>query len=362
LETVHVGAVPVDENPPAALTRACEEKRLWERLFVGVIGVGATIVGTLTLNPPMAISGATVVSLAAGGASLASDTLGYTSCTEVAQLQVAKRDFGALISNITVCVSHPHIEFVSPCTTWPTHPFPVRKSSFGDYLVFDRPAEQSTFFEGTCISTVDSSELSPCGEDDDSSGGEGAGEDTTTDGGSGITKPVIQVEADVKEMLEGSDPPQIWITAIELTADFKADAPTLNGSIAGDFSRPVPWECINPDDDTELWDTAELYFTDSYSAEFNTPLGPEGDFSSTYSPIGSTHVALTQPFTDENCIEWNDPSVWGVWSTSWTNPAGGTISGYVTPDGWAEISTDWSVGSWGPIKGTWSGAGTVQEP
>ena len=103
-----------------------------------------------------------------------------------------------------------------------------------------------------------------------------------------------------------------------------------------------------------------MIFTDSYCADFTTQVGSDRDFSSTYSLIGSTHVELSQPFTDENCLEWKDASVWGFWITDWKNLATGTISGYVTQDGWAEINTVWSVRSWDPIIGTWTGAGTVQ--
>lgn len=362
LKTVHYGTVPVDENPPAALTKECESHGRIERIGIGVIGLVATIVGAAHGNAPMVVAGATFMSVAAGSVSLGSDTIGYRSCTELAQWQVAKPEFGALTSNVEVCVSHPHIEFANPCQKTLIYPFPVRQSEFGDHLVFDQKFQVNPItFDGICTSKVESSGLSPCDEDDDTSSGEGTGGETTTGGEPAIAKPIVQVEAEFRETLEGSDPPLIFLTAVKLTADFTKQ--TVNISIAGDNSRPVPWECTNPYEVTDIWDTAELFFTESFSAEFTTQLGPEGDFLSTYTPTGSTYVELSQPFTDENCIDQNDSSAW--WSfgnTDWKNPAEGTITGYVTPDGWAEINTDWSVGSWDPIVGAWSGAGSVLEP
>ena len=174
-----------------------------------------------------------------------------------------------------------------------------------------------------------------------------------------VMLPKFSAQGEFPEAYSGSaypDPPMG--TAFTLTADLAAG--TITGTLTGGRTiKNVPIECGVPGDPPVVSDYAYAAFTASYQASFSAALDPEsGDFSAAITPAGSCSARWTQPFTVEGCTALNSQPVPGC--NPWTGQ--GTISGYVSKDGYIELTTKWTTGGGASATGTWSGGGTVSTP
>lgn len=148
-------------------------------------------------------------------------------------------------------------------------------------------------------------------------------------------------------------------TTFRLVADLAAG--TISGSLTGGRTTSGnPITCVSAEDPSVILDTAVVDYTDAYKADFSGSIDPEsGDFSVAITPKGSTSDRKTTPFSAEGCQHLNGQPAPG--SVGWTGQ--GTISGFVTQDGYVEFSTRWtSYGGNILVTGNWSGPGEVTTP
>ena len=147
--------------------------------------------------------------------------------------------------------------------------------------------------------------------------------------------------------------------------DFQLQASYVTGKINGTLTggrttSGNPVECVSNEDPSIVYDTAFVDYIDSYTASFSGEIDPEnGDFNIKIVPKGGTTDRQTTPFTVEGCLHLNSQPAPG--SAGWTGD--GTISGYVTQDGFIDLNTYWtSFGGQIEVAGNWSGPGTVETP
>jgi hypothetical protein len=172
--------------------------------------------------------------------------------------------------------------------------------------------------------------------------------------------PVISASGKFSETLSGP-----VNTSKPMGVNFQLQANYVTGKINGNLTggrttSGNPVECVSNEDPSIVYDTAYVDYIDSYTASFNGTIDPEsGDFNIKIAPKGSTTDRQTAPFTVERCLSLNSQPAPG--STGWTGD--GTISGYVTKDGFIDLKTYWtSFGGQIEVAGSWSGAGTVETP
>jgi hypothetical protein len=169
------------------------------------------------------------------------------------------------------------------------------------------------------------------------------------------TPPRVAAEGDFSEEFSGGDGSPPMGTSFTLLADYGAG--TVAGTLRGGQTVPnVPIPCGTEE---ELTDVAYAEFRATYTAQFSTSLDPEsGDFSSAIAPAGSCSAHYTQPFTVEGCTQFNNQSVPGC--NPWSGQ--GTITGFVTKDGYIEFTTQWATGGGSRASGSWNGGGSVSTP
>jgi hypothetical protein len=172
--------------------------------------------------------------------------------------------------------------------------------------------------------------------------------------------PVISASGTFSETLSGA-----VNTSRPMGVDFQLQANYVTGKINGNLTggrttSGNPFECVSNEDPSIVYDTAFVDYTDSYTASFSGTIDPEtGDFSIKIIPKGSTTDRITTPFTVEGCLHLNSQPAPG--SSGWTGD--GTISGYVTKDGFIDLKTYWtSFGGQIEVAGSWSGPGTIETP
>lgn len=172
--------------------------------------------------------------------------------------------------------------------------------------------------------------------------------------------PVISASGNFSEILSGP-----VNTSRPMGVNFQLQANYVTGKINGNLTggrttSGNPVECVSNEDPSIVYDTAFVDYIDSYTASFNGTIDPEnGDFNIKIVPKGGTTDRQTTPFTVEGCLHLNSQPAPG--SAGWTGD--GTISGYVTKDGFIDLKTYWtSFGGQIEVTGTWSGPGTVETP
>jgi len=167
--------------------------------------------------------------------------------------------------------------------------------------------------------------------------------------------PRVSAEGDFSEQYSGSAYPDPMGSSFTLVADFGVG--TVTGSLSGGRTiTNVPMECGT---DEAVADTAYAEFRASYTAQFSASIDPEsGDFSAAIAPAGSCSARYTQLYSVEGCTQFNSQPVPGC--NPWSGQ--GTISGFVTKDGYIEFTTKWATGGGSSASGSWSGGGTVSTP
>lgn len=172
--------------------------------------------------------------------------------------------------------------------------------------------------------------------------------------------PVISASGTFSETLSGA-----VNTSRPMGVDFQLQASYVTGKINGTLTggrttSGNPVECVSNEDPSIVYDTAFVDYIDSYTASFSGEIDPEnGDFNIKIVPKGGTTDRQTTPFTVEGCLHLNSQPAPG--SAGWTGD--GTISGYVTQDGFIDLNTYWtSFGGQIEVAGNWSGPGTVETP
>lgn len=172
--------------------------------------------------------------------------------------------------------------------------------------------------------------------------------------------PVISANGQFSEILSGA-----VNTSKPMGVNFQLQANYVTGKIDGNLTggrttSGNPVDCVSNEDPSIVYETAFVDYIDSYTASFSGTIDPEsGDFNLKIVPKGSTTDRQTTPFTVESCLPLNSQAAPG--SGGWTGD--GTISGYVTKDGFIDFKTYWtSFGGQIEVAGSWSGVGTVETP